>query len=139
MHALSICAAVLIALAPPVQDTDITAQVREAEKLAASGNLDGAAASLQRIVGTAPRSFEAQLAFGRVLDLQGRHPMARKHLEEAVRLAKDDQRNAALTTLGISYAFESKPDESARYYQRAFDAEIQADDRGGAAGLANAL
>jgi tetratricopeptide (TPR) repeat protein len=65
--------------------------------------------------------------------------MARKHLEEAVRLAREDQRNGALTALGISYAFESKPDESARYYQRAFDAEMQADDRAGAAGLANAL
>ena len=140
MHGLLIFAAVVaITLGPAIQETDVRAQVQEAEKLAASGDLDGAAAALQRVVGSAPRAFEARLALGRVLDLQGRHAMARKHLEEAVRLAKDDERNGALTALGISYAFELKPDESARYYQRAFDAEIQADDRGGAAGLANAL
>jgi tetratricopeptide (TPR) repeat protein len=56
-----------------------------------------------------------------------------------VKLAIDEERNTALADLGISYAFESKPDEAARYYQRAFDAQLQADDRGGAAGLANAL
>jgi tetratricopeptide (TPR) repeat protein len=39
----------------------------------------------------------------------------------------------------VSYAFQAKPDEAARYYQRAFDAEVQADDPGAAAGLANAL
>jgi tetratricopeptide (TPR) repeat protein len=140
MHGLQISAAVVvIALGPAIQETDVTAQVQEAEKLIEAGDLDGAVASLQRIVGSAPRSFDARLVLGRVFDLQGRHAMARKHLEEALRLARDDERNTALTSLGVSYAFESKPDESARYYQRAFDAEIQADDRAGAAGLANAL
>jgi tetratricopeptide (TPR) repeat protein len=41
--------------------------------------------------------------------------------------------------MGVSWAFESKADEAARYYQRVFDAQMQAKDRGGAAGTANAL
>ena len=56
-----------------------------------------------------------------------------------MKLATDEQRNEALTALGISYAFEAKADEAARYYQRAFDADVQRNDRGAAAGRANAL
>jgi tetratricopeptide (TPR) repeat protein len=41
--------------------------------------------------------------------------------------------------MAVSWAFESKADEAARYYQRIFDAQMQAKDRGGAAGTANAL
>jgi tetratricopeptide (TPR) repeat protein len=118
---------------------DLAARLKDAQALMDSGNVAGAVTSLEAVVAVAPASFEARLMLGRALDLEGQHAAARKHLEEALRIAPDDQRLPALTALGISYAFESKPDESARYYQRAFDAEIQADDRAGAAGLANAL
>jgi tetratricopeptide (TPR) repeat protein len=118
---------------------DVTAQVQDAEKLMTSGDVAAAASALEKIVASAPRSYDAHLVLGRALDLQGRHDAARNHLEEALKLAKDDERDTALTSLGISYAFESKPDEAARYYQRAFDAQIQADDRSAAAGTANAL
>jgi tetratricopeptide (TPR) repeat protein len=125
--------------APALAQPDVLAQVQAAEKQIASGDLDGATVALEKVVASAPKSFDARLILGRALDLQGRHDQARRHLEEAVKLARDDQRNTALTSLGISYAFQSKPDEAARYYQRAFDAQIQSDNRGGAAGLANAL
>jgi tetratricopeptide (TPR) repeat protein len=118
---------------------DVLPQVQDAEKLMVSGDVATAVSALEKIVASAPRSYDAQLILGRALDLQGRHDAARKHLEEALKLAKDDERITALTSLGISYAFESKPDEAARYYQRAFDAQIQADDRSSAAGMANAL
>jgi tetratricopeptide (TPR) repeat protein len=105
----------------------------------ASGDVTGAVAALQRIAGASPKSFEARLALGRGLDLEGLHPAARRQLEEALKLASDAQRTAALTALGISYAFESKADEAARYYQRAFDADIQENDLETAAARANAL
>jgi tetratricopeptide (TPR) repeat protein len=114
------------------------AEVAAAEKQLAAGDVTGAIAALEAIVAASPKSVDARLALGRALDLEGRHEAARTHLEEAVALATTD-RNAALTALGVSYAFESKPDEAARYYQRAFDAQVQADDRAAAAGLANAL
>jgi tetratricopeptide (TPR) repeat protein len=134
-------AATLIGLGatPAFAQPDEAAEVQQADKLLESGDVDGTVNLLQKIVTRSPKSFDVRLALGRALDLQGRHSQARVHLEEALKLAKDDQRNTALTSLGVSYAFESKPDEAARYYQRAFDAEIQANDRGGAAGLANAL
>jgi tetratricopeptide (TPR) repeat protein len=88
---------------------------------------------------TQQRSFDVRLELGRALDLEGRHAAARAHLEEAVKLAPENRRNEALSALGISYAFEAKPAEAARYYQRVFDAQVQADDRAAAAGTANAL
>ena len=138
-----LCSAVLFAAlaggSVSFAQPDTLAQVQQAEKMIASGDLLGATAALDKIVAAAPKSFDARLVLGRALDLDGRHAAARRHLEEAVKLATDEERNTALTALGISYAFESKPDEAARYYQRAFDAELQADDRAGAAGLANGL
>lgn len=119
--------------------TGPAADVQQAEKMLEGGDAAGAVATLEKIVAASPRAFEARLLLGRALDLQGQHEAARRHLDEAVKLATDEQRNAALTALGVSYAFESKPDEAARYYQRAFDARVQADDPAGAAGLANAL
>jgi len=118
---------------------DVATQVEAAEKQLESGDISGAVAALEKVVTAAPRTFSARLLLGRALDLEGRHAAARVHLEEAVKLASDEERMSALTALGISYAFESKADEAARYYQRAFDAAVQRDDRGGAAALANAL
>jgi tetratricopeptide (TPR) repeat protein len=115
------------------------AELAAAQKQLAGGDVPGAIAALEKIVTASPKSFDARLALGRALDLDGRHDAARRHLEDALTLAPDAERNSALTALGVSYAFESKPDEAARYYQRAFDAEVQAGDRAGAAGLANAL
>jgi tetratricopeptide (TPR) repeat protein len=135
----AVAALLLIGVALASAQQDAASQVEGAEKLMESGDVAGGVRVLQRVVASAPRSFEARLALGRGLDLEGRHQAARSHLEEAVKLAPAEERNAALTALGISYAFESKPDEAARYYQRAFDADMQADDRAGAAGLANAL
>src|SRR5688572_25353543 len=130
----------VLAASPAAAQKSVTVQVQEAEKLLSSGDAGGAIAALQKIVATSPSLYEARLPLGRALDLEGRHADARVHLEQALRLASDDeQRTTALQALGRSYAFESKPDEAARYYRRAFDADVQADNRGAAAGRANAL
>jgi tetratricopeptide (TPR) repeat protein len=136
---LVLIVAMLSGAAAAFAQPDVLSQVQHAEKMIAAGDLAGAIAALDKTVAAAPASFDARLVLGRALDLEGKHDAARRHFEEAVRVADDEERNTALTSLGVSYAFESKPDEAARYYQRAFDAQLQADDRGGAAGLANAL
>jgi tetratricopeptide (TPR) repeat protein len=125
---------------PAIAQKPVAAQLQDADKLLSSGDVAGAVAALEKVVAASPSLFEARLPLGRALDLEGRHTDARVHLEQALRLASDDeQRSDVLQALGISYAFESKADEAARYYQRAFDAAVQADDRGAAAGRANAL
>lgn len=114
-------------------------QVKEARKLIDSGSLDEAVKLLKTAVAAAPDSFDAHFELGRVLDLHGQHRAARQHFEHAIKLASDETRNQALTAMGISFAFESKADEAARYYQRVFDGQMQARDRSAAAATANAL
>jgi tetratricopeptide (TPR) repeat protein len=116
-----------------------TPALAEAERLGQSGDLRGAIAVLEKEIASSAPSHEARLMLGRFLDLDGRHDAARRHLEEAVTLAPDEARVPALTALGISYAFEARADDAARYYVRAYDARVQAEDPAGAAGLANAL
>lgn len=115
------------------------ARLEEARKLIRAGSLEAGIRLLERIVASAPESFDARLALGQGLDLAGRHREARAHLEDAIDLATDETRHTALTALGISYAFQARADDAARYYQRAYDVRVQADDPRGAAALANAL
>ena len=138
-NALALLIVGLLSAFPARAQQGITGAIAEADKLLESGDVKGAITSLDRLVRASPRSFYARIALGRALDLDGRHADARRHLEEALKLAPEQERTDALTTLGISYAFEAKADEAARYYQRAFDADVQRNDRGAAAGRANAL
>ncbi len=121
---------------PPSRPLAIT---QEADKLLRAGDVAGAVAGFRRAIAGDPRLFEARLGLGRALDLAGDYRGARVQLEQAIQIGADDQRNAALMATAISYAFESKADESARYAQRVFDAQMQADDRSSAAETANAL
>jgi tetratricopeptide (TPR) repeat protein len=115
------------------------AQVKEARKLIDSGSVDEAVNLLKTALSTAPDSFDAHVELGRALDLQGEHRAAREHFERAIKLASGDTRDQALTAMAISFAFEAKANEAARYYQRVFDAQMQANNRTGAAATANAL
>ena len=140
MNAIAILLAAAVSLAGTQQPADQTKEnLTQAQKLMQSGDVAGAVTLLQAAVKSAPQSSEAHLALGRALDLNGDHKTARRHLEQAISLATDATRNQALAAMGVSWAFESKADEAARYYQRIFDAQTQAKDRGGAAGTANAL
>lgn len=114
-------------------------KVKEARQLIESGDVDKGLALLKEAVAAAPESFDAHLELGRALDLKREHRAAREHFEQAIKLGTDQTRNQALSAIGISYAFESRPNDSARYYQRIFDAQMQANNRNGAAGSANAL
>src|SRR5687767_3596406 len=100
-------AAVMLVGAPVWSQQNAPGQVEQALKTLASGDIDGGIAALERIIAASPASFEARLGLGRALDLQGRHAAARIHLEEALKIAPADERNTALTALGISYAFEA--------------------------------
>ncbi len=145
MHTLTLLLVATLALAgfrqaaAPQPADDTKQSLAEAQKLIRAGDVNGAVALLQKTVAAAPQSQPGHLALGRALDLKGDHKTARRHLEQAISLATDDTRVPALAAMGVSWAFEAKADEAARYYQRIFDAQMQAKDRGGAAGTANAL
>ena len=54
-----------------------------------------------------PNLFEAHLAMGIALDLEGRYADARGHLTRAVALAPADGKLPALNAMAVSYAFGS--------------------------------
>jgi Flp pilus assembly protein TadD len=131
-----------LALAAPQQQPADEAKQRlaQAQKVLESGDVAQAVSLLEAAAKAAPQSSEAHLALGRALDLRGDHAAARRHIEQAISLATDETRNGALMAMAISWAFESKAAEAARYYQRVFDSQAQvADNTTPAAGTANAL
>jgi tetratricopeptide (TPR) repeat protein len=129
----------LVPQAAYAQTPDAAALVKEGDKLLDDGNVAGAVEKFRAAVAADPQRYDAHSSLGQALDLDGRYAEAREHLERAIALAPEDSKNQALAAMGTSYAFEAKAEDAARYYRRAFDAQTQAKDPGGAAGTANAL
>ena len=100
-----------------VQSPDAATFVQDGQKLLDQGNLDGAVEKFRAAVSADPQRYEAQDALGKALDLAGRYPEAREHLERAISLAPDGSKNQALAAMGTSFAFEARPEDAARYYR----------------------
>lgn len=121
------------------QNADASAMVKQGEKLLDEGNLDAALEQFRAAVAADPQRYDAQDALGRALDLAGSYQEARQHLERAIALAPEDSKDQALATMAVSLAFEGRAEDAARYYRRAFDAQMQAKDSAAAAATANAM
>jgi tetratricopeptide (TPR) repeat protein len=119
--------------------SDPAALVKEARQLENRGDLTGALATYRKAVEQNPSQFDAHLGIGRVMDLEGKYGEARQHIQKAIDLAPATGRNAALSTMGVSYAFEGNAAEAAQYYQKAFDSQVAGGAPDAAAGTANAL
>lgn len=132
---------VALVLAAPAraQNPDVAAMVKQGQKLLDDGNLDAALEQFRAAVDADPERHDAQDGLGRALDLAGNYPEARRHLERAIALAPEDAKNQALATMAVSLAFEGRAEDAARYYRRAFDAQMQARDPAAAAATANAM
>jgi tetratricopeptide (TPR) repeat protein len=114
--------------------------IKQGRALAAQGKHEDAQRFYQQALRTNPRSFDARLAMGISLDLQGQYAEARTHLSEAVKQADGiTARNQAMNALAVSYAFESKADDALRYLGPVFDQQRTDKDFAGAAATANAL
>ncbi|HEY7055654.1 MAG TPA: tetratricopeptide repeat protein [Vicinamibacterales bacterium] len=137
---LLVTLALTLALAPAAaQAPDAAALTKEGQTLLGQRNLDGALEKFRAAVAADPQRYDAQDALGRALDLAGKYAEAREHLERAIALAPESSKNQALTTMGTSFAFEARAEDAARYYRRAFDAQMEAKDPAAAAATANAL
>ena len=126
--------------APALAQPDVLAQVQAAEKQMESGDLDGATVALEKVVASTARSLEARAGSraragfagaprpGASSARRGREACSRRPTERRAHSPRD---------------FVCLPVEAGRggavHTQRAFDAQIQSDNRGGAAGLANGL
>lgn len=137
-----IIASLALCVGPGVQGTgqsDPAALVKEAQKLESSGQRSEALERYRKALELDPARFDAHLGLGRVMDLEGKYGEARQHIQKAIDLAPESGQNAALSTMGVAYAFEGKAAESAKYYQKVFDRQMASGAHDAAAGTANAL
>jgi tetratricopeptide (TPR) repeat protein len=127
------------ATAQAAPSADAQALVKEGQKLNGEGKQDEALKLYGKALEMSPDLYEAHLESGVALDLKGDYADARKHLNKAIEVASGDQKNRALRTMAISYAFENNSDEAEKYEKEAFDAQLAKSDYEAAAGVANEL
>jgi tetratricopeptide (TPR) repeat protein len=113
--------------------------VKQGQKLNSEGKQDEALALYDRALQLSPNLFQADLAAGMALDLEGKYQQARQHLAKAIEEAPPASKVQALRTMAVSYAFERNADEAAKYERQAFDAQYSAKQLADAAGTADEL
>jgi tetratricopeptide (TPR) repeat protein len=121
------------------QDHDAANLVKQGQKLNSEGKQAEAITLYQQALQISPNLYEAHLAMGIALDLQGNYDEARSHLNKAIELASPDNQQQALRTLAVSYAFEGKSREAEKYEKQVFDARASRQDFAGAAEIANEM
>lgn len=112
--------------------------VKQARKLNSEGKQDEAIELYKQAVHASPKLVEAFLGAGAAFDLKGDYAEARHHFDRAIELATTPEAKAqALRSMAMSYAFEGKAKEAAKYEQQVFDADMAKQDFAGAAEIAN--
>jgi tetratricopeptide (TPR) repeat protein len=123
----------------PSKTSDALELVKQGQKLNSEGKQDEALALYTRALQESPDLYQAQLAAGMALDLEGKYEAARTHLAKAVAAATPEQKVQALRTMAVSYAFACDTDHAAKYEQQAFDSQYAEKKFDDAAGTANEL
>lgn len=103
--------------------------VKQGQQLAAQGKQDEALALYRQALEQSPDSFEALLALGSLQDLKGQYDEARKEIGKAIEVAPTPKAKIqAQRTMAISYAFQNRAADAAKYEQPVFDAQLAAGD-----------
>jgi tetratricopeptide (TPR) repeat protein len=113
--------------------------VKQGQKLNSEGKQDEALGLYRRALAMSPNLFEAHLASGMALDLEGNYAGAREEFSRAIRLAPPDAKQQALRAMAFSYAFEKNASEAAKFEQQVFEARMSTGDFVGAAEIADEL
>jgi len=109
--------------------TETVGQIKKARELSRQGDQVEAIAIYRRVLQISPNSFEACLGLGAALDLKGRYVEARRYIAKAIEAAPEPKaKEQAQRAMAISYAFERKASEAARYEQQVFDAQKASQD-----------
>lgn len=104
------------------------------------GNQQAALEQFQKAVQQAPDSFEAHLAMGTTLDLLGNYAEAQQHIRKSIDVAPNaDAKTQAARAMAVSYAFERKPEEAAKYEKQIFDSHLAAKNYTNAAEIGDEL
>lgn len=120
-------------------ENDPAKLVKEGEKLNSEGKQAEAIALYQQALQIKPDLFDAHLAMGIALDLQGKFDDARLELQKATVLATPDQQQQALRAMAVSYAFQQKAGEAEKYEKQVFDARAAHEDFSGAGEIADEM
>ncbi len=123
---------------PSAQDP-VKEFVQQGRKLNSEGKYLEALRVYERALELDPNNFDAQVAMGSTLDLVGRYGEARRHFSKAIQVAKPDEGVQAQRAMAISWAFERKPGEAAKYEEPIFNERLAKNDYTGAAEIANEL
>src|SRR5262245_50460844 len=92
--------------------------VKRAQKLESGDTWKEALTLYRQAVEKNPAQFDAYLGIGRVLDVEGQFEEARQNIQKGIDAAPENGLGPALSTMAVSYAFEGKAAESAKYYQQ---------------------
>ena len=113
--------------------------IKQARKLNNEGHQDQALALYTQVLQADPRSYQAHLGAGIVLDLDGKYDDARKHFAKAIEVAPPENKAQAMRNMAFSYAFERKAADAARYEQPLYDEDIAGKNFFAAGEVANEL
>lgn len=103
--------------------------VKQGRKLASEGKQDEALALYRQALQQSPNSFDALLSMGTALDLKGDYGEARKDIAKAIDVAPTSkEKGQAERTMAISYAFEEKASDAAKFEQPVFESQLAAKD-----------
>ncbi|MFB3903809.1 MAG: tetratricopeptide repeat protein [Acidobacteriota bacterium] len=114
--------------------------VRQGQQKAREGRHEEALAIFRQVLAKWPNSFPAHLQTGVVLDLKGQYAEARDHFAKAIELAPDAQNKAqALRAMAMSYAFERKCEDAAKYSSQVYEMHMVTKEFADAGAVANEL
>lgn len=106
---------------------DISQLIAEGRQLSLNGDQQGALARFEKALQEGPRSFEAYLGLGTTLDLLGRYSEAQRQIRKSIDVAPNaDAKTQAARAMAVSYAFERKPAEAAKYEKQIFNSHVAA-------------
>jgi tetratricopeptide (TPR) repeat protein len=113
--------------------------VQQGRRLNAAGRQAEALELYDRALKINPDQFEAHLASGIALDLLARYDEARTHLSRAIELAPEEGKRPALMAMAVSWVFQKRTADAAKFYEQVFDRDVAAGRHADAAEAANAL
>jgi Flp pilus assembly protein TadD len=137
--AVSVLLAVAFA-AGPVAAQDPAQLVQEGRALINQGRHDEAEKLLRQALQLSPRSLDAALALGVVLDLKGQYAEAHTFLQQAVDAAPRGQaRSQAMANLALSYVFQGNIAQAVKHQQAVREQQLADGDMTGAAASARTI
>ncbi len=113
--------------------------VQQGQKLSRDGKQDQALALYRQALGKSPDLYEAHLATGMALDLQGDFAEAQEHFAKAIEVAPADSKAQALRSMAVSYAFQGNASKASDFELQVFNARLAKSDSVGAAETCNEL